>query len=128
MNLFDIAKIEVELKNLENQTIEPNFWNNSKNSSKVLAKMKAIKGKYIEYRRLENEIANLEELNELVELEPDEEISKDIFKNTNILKKDIEKLEIETLLYGKYDPNNAIVTIHPGARRNRIARLGRNAI
>ena len=30
-------------------------------------------------------------------------------------KEEIENLEIETLLSGKYDINNAIVTIHPGA-------------
>lgn len=31
------------------------------------------------------------------------------------MEKDIEKLEITTLLSGKYDNNNAILTIHPGA-------------
>ena len=31
----------------------------------------------------------------------------------------IEMFEVETLLSGKYDKNNAIITIHPGARRNR---------
>ena len=31
------------------------------------------------------------------------------------MEKDIEKLEISNLLSGKYDLNNAIITIHPGA-------------
>ena len=31
------------------------------------------------------------------------------------LEKSIEKLEINTLLSGKYDINNAIITLHPGA-------------
>ena len=30
-------------------------------------------------------------------------------------KKEIEKLQLETLLSGKYDKNNAILTLHPGA-------------
>ena len=39
----------------------------------------------------------------------------EIFNTTNILENSIEKLEISTLLSGKYDSNNAILTIHPGA-------------
>ena len=48
-------------------------------------------------------------------MEPDEEIIRDLLKNTNILQKELEKLELSTLLSGKYDSNNAILTIHPGA-------------
>ena len=44
-----------------------------------------------------------------------DEESIEILKNTNKLEKEIEKLEINTLLSDKYDNNNAIVTIHPGA-------------
>ena len=115
MNLFDIANLEKQLQILEKQTMEENFWNDSKNSSKILTQIKAIKNKTTEYKRLENEIINLQELTELVQLEPDEEITKDILKNTNKLQKEVEKFEITTFLSGKYDSNNTIVTIHPGA-------------
>lgn len=115
MNLFDIAKLEEQLQILEKQTMEENFWNDSKNSSKILTQIKSIKNKTNEYKRLENEIINLQELTELLQLEPDEEIAKDILKNTNKLQKEIEKFEITTFLSGKYDSNNTIVTIHPGA-------------
>ena len=115
MNLFDIAKLEEHLQILEKQTMEENFWNDSKNSSKILTQIKGIKNKTTEYKRLENEIINLQELTELVQLEPDEEIAKDILKNTNKLQKEVEKFEITTFLSGKYDSNNTIVTIHPGA-------------
>ena len=40
---------------------------------------------------------------------------KDIIATTNNLEKSLEKLEISTLLSGKYDSNNAILTLHPGA-------------
>lgn len=115
MNLFDIYKIEVELKDLENQTIQEGFWNDSKTSSKVLARMKQLKSKCTSFRKIETEIQNMLELTELVELEPDEDVAKDILKNTKKIEKELEKLELETLLSGKYDENNAIVTIHPGA-------------
>lgn len=40
---------------------------------------------------------------------------KEIIKETKELQKEVEKLQIDTLLSGKYDKNNAILTIHPGA-------------
>ena len=115
MNLFDIAQIENELKELEEKTSNPDFWNDSKNSNIILSKIKSLKSKSSEYRRLENEIKNLIELTELVNLEPDNEMASDILKNSSKINKDLEKFELTTLLSGKYDQNNAIVTIHPGA-------------
>ena len=40
---------------------------------------------------------------------------KEIIKDTNKLQNEIDKLQINTLLSDKYDKNNAILTIHPGA-------------
>lgn len=54
-------------------------------------------------------------MSDLLQVEEDEELAKDLLKSTDTLEKDIEKLEITTLLSGKYDNNNAILTIHPGA-------------
>lgn len=115
MNLFDIVVLEKELEELEKQTLQENFWNDSKNSSKVLAQIKTIKNKTSEYKRIKNEITNLEELTELIQIEFDEEMAKDVIKGTHKLQKEIEKFEITTFLSGKYDSHNVIVTIHPGA-------------
>ena len=115
MNLFDIAKLEKELENLEKETLKENFWQDSKQSNKVIAKIKNLKNKVTEYQEIKNEIDNLQELTELLNIEPDEELAKDLIKNTQKIEKRLEKFEISTLLSGKYDANNAIVTIHPGA-------------
>ncbi len=115
MSHFDIARLENELKNLESKTLKEDFWQDAKQSNKILAKIKNIKNKVNEYRKIESEIQNLNELTELTNMEPDEEIAKDIIKSTKTIEQEVEKLEIATLLSGKYDANNAIVTIHPGA-------------
>lgn len=41
---FDIPKLEEKLKNLEAETTNPSFWEDSQNSNKVLSKIKGIKG------------------------------------------------------------------------------------
>ena len=115
MSHFDIPNIQKELTDLENLTADPQFWNDNQNSGKVLAKIKKLKSKYETYNKIKKEIENLIEVNELLQSEYDEEMAKEIIKNTKIIKKEKEKLEIETLFSGKYDNNNAIITIHPGA-------------
>ena len=115
MNLFDISNLQIELNELEQETNKQEFWNNNENTTKVLSRIKKIKNKCIKYKELKKEIDNLLELSELVKQEYDEEIASDIIKNAKKQEKNFEKLELETLLSGKYDSNNAIITIHPGA-------------
>ena len=111
----EYPKFQEAIAELEKETNNPDFWNNSENTQKVLAKIKKIKNKYTKYKELEKEINNLIELAEMVKLEYDEELAIDVTKNYKKQEKNLEKLELETLFSGKYDSNNAIVTIHPGA-------------
>ena len=112
---FDIKKIEKEVSELEKETQNQEFWNNISNATIILAKMKSLKNKLSKYNQISQEIKNLKELSELVQLENDVDMTKDIIKSVVKISKEVEKFELETLLSGKYDHNNAIVTIHPGA-------------
>ncbi len=115
MILFDITKLKNDLSTLEEQTTNQEFWLDSKNSSIVLKQINQLKNKIEGYNKIENEINNIIEMSELLSVEPDDEMAKEVLKATPNLQKEIEKLEITTLLSGKYDANNAILTIHPGA-------------
>lgn len=115
MNLFDIINKKAQLENLEKKTLEPDFWNDSKESGKVLSEIKSLKDTVSNYTKTESELNNIIEMAELVILEFDEELAKEILTNTKKLSKEIESLELKTFLSGKYDKNNAILTIHPGA-------------
>lgn len=112
---FDVENKEKELKELESKTTENDFWNDTDNSSKVLKQINSLKSKVEGFKKLNNELNNLLEMSELLQVEEDEELAKELLKSTYTLEKDIEKLEITTLLSGKYDNNNTILTIHPGA-------------
>lgn len=112
---FDLISLKSQLKVLEEQTTKQDFWEDSKNSSIVLKQINSLKSKIENYTKIDTEINNVIEMSELLNLEPDEELAKEVLKTTSTLEKEIEKLEITTLLSGKYDNNNAILTIHPGA-------------
>ena len=115
MSLFDITKLELDLQFLESQTLQEGFWSDSKKSSEILGKIKQLKTKCTTYRNLEKQILEVLELAELTKLENEESMSKEVVKEVEKLKHSVEKFELLTLLSGKYDINNAIVTIHPGA-------------
>ena len=116
MSLFDIEGIDKELKQLEEQTVQEGFWQqDSIETGKILSKIKQIKNKVVKYKKVKQEVINLQELTELANIEYDEEVARDILKSTTKLEEDVEKLQLETLLSGKYDKNNAILTLHPGA-------------
>ena len=112
---FDVANKEQELQNLEKQTMNNDFWNNSENSSKVLKQINSLKNKLEGFKKVGSELNNILEMSEFLKTESDDEMAKEVIKTTSSLEKEIEKLEITTLLSGKYDANNAILTIHPGA-------------
>ena len=112
---FDINKLESELKEYEKQTTNPDFWSDSKTSSLILKKITSLKSKIEEYKKIKSEFNITCELNELLSTENDEELEKELVNNIKKIEKDVAKLEITTLLSGKYDSNNAIITLHPGA-------------
>ena len=124
MFLFDLVKIEKDLKNFEKETTSDGFWNDTENANQIIAKMKRLEKKKNNFYNLESELKNLAELNELLHEENDEELSAQLLKSTKKIQKTIEQLELTLLFKGKFDKNNAIITLHPRSRWNRVSRLG----
>ena len=116
MSLFDISSKKKELQELENQTQSEDFWQKDTSlTTKILVKEKDLKKKIEKFENSKTEIENLIELTELANMENDENVARDIIKSTEKLEQEIEQIQLETLLSGKYDKNNAILTLHPGA-------------
>ena len=115
MNLFEISNLEIRLKDLESKTNNASFWENSQNSTKILKEINEIKAKIHTYNNIKNNLQNVIQMNDLIQEEKEESLEEELKDSIKNLQKEIDKLEINTLLSGKYDKNNAILTIHPGA-------------
>lgn len=112
---FDISKIQLEIKDLQTKVNEPNFWHNPALSTPIITKLKRLESEVETYKKLEQELDNINEMTILLINEPDEQLELEVIKSTRKLEKEINELEVKTLLSGKYDQNNAILTLHPGA-------------
>ena len=62
MNLFDITSVSKKLEELENKTLEPNFWEDSKLNAPILQEIKILKDKKESYFKVFNEVNNLIEM------------------------------------------------------------------
>jgi len=113
--IFDLSTKEEEVKKLEKEMSQESFWSNQEKAQKVTKRVKELKDTIGKFNELKD---NLEELAILLELNLEEdrkEIWEEIDQKAKVLEKDIEKNELIVLFDGKYDFNNAIVTIRPGA-------------
>ena len=64
--LFDVAGLEQQLKELENQTTNPEFWNDSANSGKILKQINNIKSKTENYKKIKEKLQYILELKDIV--------------------------------------------------------------
>lgn len=117
MILFDIELLEKRLNDLESKTASQDFWNKDNKQENVLKEINSIKYTVENYNKIKDDLENLIEYNQLLLNSNliDENEENELSSETNKIEKEINKLEISTLFSGKYDKNNAIVTIHPGA-------------
>lgn len=94
---------------------DPSFWNDADKAREISQKATQAKEAYDTYTRLFSRGENLKELLDLAIQEDDQEMEEDLRAEFDELKQILEKKEIELLLSGTYDENNAILTFHAGA-------------
>ena len=99
---------------MEKLTFEENFWSDKRKSSEIIKNMNFEKNIVSRYEKLTTEIDDEEVLIDFVE-SGEASFENELQTKHKILKSDIEEFEINLLLDGEYDMNNAIVTIHSGA-------------
>lgn len=81
----------------------------------MLQELTTLKSQVELVERLENQESDLSGLLEMAVSEGEEELLKEILDGVGNLTKEVNKLELSTMLNGEYDRFNTYLTIHPGA-------------
>ena len=110
-----IDELKVLAEELDAQTLDPDFWSNQENSSKILQKVKQTKDTIESYEELKSRLEDAITLAEMAIEENDEAYVEEVQSELSEIAKTAENKRIEILLSGEYDKNNAIVSFHPGA-------------
>ena len=112
---LNLSRVREEIEELEKESSNPDFWNDSDNSTKVLQKLKAYKDKVSSFEKLVECSDEIELSIEIAEEEEDPSLAGELEKQLVELEKNIEIINLETLLSGEYDKNNVILSVHAGA-------------
>ena len=110
---LNLPKLQAELDELTAKQHQPDFWDNVKEAQQVSQRAKNLEYKIEEYTTLTTKLNDVEEILEM--FADDEAMIEETATEIVALKKEIGELHIATLLSGKFDANNAIVTLHAGA-------------
>jgi len=113
---FDRAHLITLREELENEMTKPGFWDNQEEAQKVARRLKQVKDRISSFNDLEEDLEEGEVLYELaLEDSEDFRLWNELDAKVVELEKTLEKMELKLKLSGKYDAQNAILSIHPGA-------------
>jgi peptide chain release factor 2 len=98
------------LDELQKKSEDPKIWDDPHQAQALMKKMSELRDEISNWTGIEQRIKDSIELSELNDPELQSEIEKELFSSSELLK----KLSLSTLLSGKYDHGNAILTINTG--------------
>jgi len=103
------------LRELESRMAQPGFWDDQEEARRVVDELKALKEPLEAYEKLQADVQDLDMLLELAVEEADLSVKGEIEEGLRDLKRRAATLEVQVLLTGQYDRNDAILFLHPGA-------------
>ena len=93
----------------------PNFWNDKNHSEAVVSELNSLKNSLTGVSKCKSEIEASLELIEMLKIEDNDDLKKELENNISKLEKNLSELEITVLLNKPYDKCDCILDIHPGA-------------
>ena len=94
---------------------DQHFWDDAKESAKVIKEVKGLKDTIETFSKLETLYEDVETLIEMGYEEEDESIVVEVKESYEQLEKQLDDMTVRTLLSDEYDKDNAVITIHAGA-------------
>ncbi len=113
--VLDVPKLRAQAAELERQASDPELWNDPENAQKVTSKLSHTQGQVRRIEELRSRVDDAELLWEMAEAENDPDSRAEVEAELVKLTKAIGELEVQTLLSGKYDAREALVTIRSEA-------------
>lgn len=113
--LFDIDSKREDMRELDAQIADPDFWNDNDSAQQILKQRTVIEKTLETWDRLYRQAEDLKVLIELGEEAGDDTTLAEVRNLNNDLEKDVGQAEFQKMLSGPHDKNACYVSINAGA-------------
>ena len=112
--IFDLPGKKRELAAIEQESIAPDFYSDRVRAQSQMRQMSRLRDEVATWEGLATRLADLEELNQMLDEEPDERLSAEIAHEVEMAETELAKRRMTLLLNGEHDTKSAILSIHAG--------------
>jgi len=114
-NIVKPDEIINRLDEIDNIQQDENFWNDAKNASLISQEKTKLERMLNKFNKAKLSVDDAMDYFEMAKAERDDETLEMLYMDAENLNENINALEVEMMLNGEHDSNNAIISIHPGA-------------
>ena len=111
---FDVDSKSTRLEELKKLSAEPGFWEDSNAAQKVMSELSRLSEDVTSYDRMAARVSDVRVLWDLASAEKDEATGAEAEAELNAIERELEALEVTSLLSGEFDDNPAILEVHAG--------------
>jgi len=112
---LNLEGLRNELERLHAMQEAPGFWDDPEKSQKIVKQVKVAEYKVERYEKMLASWDDLMTICEMAAEEDDDSMLDELKLSFEELEKNMETCRLETLLTGRYDKNNALMSFHAGA-------------
>ena len=112
---LDVDRLKADNKALATQAAAPGLWHDPENAQKITSRLSAAESQLKRLNSASQRIDDVETLVALGHEEGDQDSLDEAQSEIGELQKDLDQMEIQTLLDGEYDERSAVVTLRSGA-------------
>src|SRR3989339_1192696 len=110
-----LSEKEEEIKKLQIESSTADFWKDQENASRQSRRLGNLQAEITHWEQLKQAVTDLLEMARLDEADQGVNLREEIEQHYQGLIKEINGLEFQTLLGGRYDSRNAVISIHAGS-------------
>ncbi|SFB61538.1 bacterial peptide chain release factor 2 (bRF-2) [Amycolatopsis marina] len=114
-SVMDLETLRAQVADLEQQASDPSLWDDPESGQKVTSQLSYRQAELRKVTELRQRLDDLAVLHELAKDEGDAASVTEAEQDLAQLAKEVDLLEVRTLLSGEYDDRNAVVTIRSEA-------------
>ncbi|HEX3751416.1 MAG TPA: PCRF domain-containing protein, partial [Streptosporangiaceae bacterium] len=113
--VLDPDAMREEAATLRDQAADPDLWSDQQHAQSVTRRLSYLEGELARLDNLRQRLDDTRVMFELAESENDEPTRAEAQGELALLRKEIDQLEVRTLLSGEYDRREALMTINAQA-------------